>query len=179
MQIKTNRLLLIPLPVEQLALLIFDCRRLEAVLDCHYNGEPLENEFLQILKKQVAAATYYKTIYPEDYPFYTFWLLMKHDDRCIIGTACFKDRPNASGEVEIGYGLADIHQGFGYMAEAVSQMCQWAFAQENVRFVTAETDKENLASQHVLGRCGFVPYSKEQSETLWWRVAKAHYRSRK
>lgn len=55
----------------------------------------------------------------------------------------------------------------GYMTEAVKAMCGWAFSQEGVRQVTAETDKQGTASQRVLKRCGFVVYRQE--ETLWWK----------
>ncbi len=172
MEIETERLLLMPLTVVQLALLIFDRSKLENELCCQYEGEQVEGEFLKILKKQVAVATYFKTIHPDEYPFYTIWVLLCKKGRRIIGTASFKDRPNKAGEVEIGYGLADAHQGFGYMTEAVVGMCDWAFTQEEIHVVTAETDKENLASQRVLTRSGFLKCEVENTETLWWQLKK-------
>ena len=50
------------------------------------------------------------------------------------------------------------------MTEAVKAITEWALSQENVKQVKAETDAENIASQKVLCRSGFVSNGKMGEE---------------
>ena len=56
----------------------------------------------------------------------------------------------------IGFGIDAAYQGNGYATEAVNGMVKWAFAQENVRCVTAQTEQDNNRSKKVLRNNGFV-----------------------
>ena len=73
-----------------------------------------------------------------------------------IGGIGFKGAPDGEGTVEIGYGIDAAYQGNGYATEAVNGMVKWAFAQENVRCVTAQTEQDNNRSKKVLRNNGFV-----------------------
>ena len=44
----------------------------------------------------------------------------------------------------------------GYMTEAVIAMTRWASEQVDVKYVEAETELDNRASQRVLEKAGFV-----------------------
>ena len=72
--------------------------------------------------------------------------------------------PAKDRAVEIGYGILPSYEGNGYMTEAVQGMIRWAFAQQDVDFVEAETDPDNRASQRILEKCGFVPNGKTGEE---------------
>ena len=72
--------------------------------------------------------------------------------------------PAKDRTVEIGYGILPSYEGNGYMTEAVQGMTRWAFAQQDVDFVEAETDPDNRASQRILEKCGFVPNGKTGEE---------------
>ena len=104
---------------------------------------------------------------------YAIWNMeLKDESGIIVGDFCFKGLSD-DGVIEIGYGLKEEYRHHGYMTEAVKAMCGWAFSQEGVRRVTAETDKQGTASQRVLIRCGFVRYRQE--ETLWWKCLPGVY----
>ena len=53
------------------------------------------------------------------------------------------------------YGIAEEHQGRGYATEAVTAAVSWALQQNAVSCVTAEVDKDNIASIRVLEKSGF------------------------
>ncbi|MDU1892245.1 MAG: GNAT family N-acetyltransferase [Dysgonomonas sp.] len=53
--------------------------------------------------------------------------------------------------------------------EQADAMSRWALAQPDVKAVMAETLKENIASQRVLQKCGFILY-REEGESLWWKL---------
>lgn len=164
MIIQTERLELILLTPNQLELWIEDITELEKELDCSYKAEAMEGLFLEIVKKQ------YEIIQKDlnNYLWHSFFLLIRKDDRVVVGSADFKDIPNENGEVEIGYGLGKEFEHNGYMTEAVNAMCEWVLKQNGVTSVIAETYLENLASQKILERCGFK--KDKVGETFWWKL---------
>lgn len=164
MKIETERLELVALQPRQLKLWIDDISSLEGELNVTYKAEPMDGFFLDIVKEQLRITEEN----PENYCWHSFWLLVRRNDRTVVGSADFKDVPNDKGEVEIGYGLGEMFEHNGYMTEAVKAMCDWAFEQGGVSNVIAETDLDGLASQRILERCGFNKYRQE--ETIWWRL---------
>ena len=87
---------------------------------------------------------------------YAPWKMSLRGDTKYIGDLCFKG-PAQNGAVEIGYGILPEYEGKGYTTEAAKAMLAWAFQQTGVRFVEAETEPDNRASQRILEKCGFVP----------------------
>lgn len=73
-----------------------------------------------------------------------------------IGGIGFKGAPDTNGTVEIGYGIDEAYRRQGYAAESVSALVRWALAQEGVRLIIAQTEANNLVSQRVLLKNGFV-----------------------
>lgn len=73
-----------------------------------------------------------------------------------IGGLCFKCKPDNEGSVEIGYGIYEDYQNHGYATEAVKGVTEWALKQNGVKCVCAQTDEENIISQKVLIKSGFI-----------------------
>lgn len=165
MKIDTERLELVPLTPALSRLWIDDIPALEQALNCSYQAEPMEGVFLDIIRGQLEKTE--KD--PKNYLWYSFWFLIRKSDRIVVGSADFKDGPNDQGGVEIGYGLGSQFEHNGYMTEAIRAMCDWAFDQNIVR-VTAETYLDNLPSQRILQRCGFLEEKRE--DTIWWRLSR-------
>lgn len=74
-----------------------------------------------------------------------------------MGSIGFKGSANESGEVEVGYGIEEEHRRKGYGLEAVNVMMEWAFQNEKVYYIMAETLADNTASQRLLEKAGFTP----------------------
>lgn len=163
MKIETERLEILALTPVQIRLWIENMPILEEKINCCYKAESLEGLFLEIVKHQLSIAENDGT----NYFWHGFWFLIRKEDRTVIGSADFKDRPNEKGEVEIGYGLGKSFQHSGYMTEAVHAMCNWALQQKKVAHVIAETDLDGVASQRILRRCGFIS-TKADKDSLWW-----------
>ena len=165
MKIETKRLEIIPLTSQQFELWLNNISQLEKELNCTYKATELEGFFLEILKGQLEITK--KD--PANYQWHSFWMLIRKEDRVVVGLADFKDIPNENGEVEIGYGLGKEFEHNGYMREAVLEMCKWALKQEGVKSVIAETDLDGIASQNILKSCGFKEYKR--NETSWWKIS--------
>ena len=91
----------------------------------------------------------------DDWGWYALWLIVRKDGSH-IGNLSFKGTPE-DGTAEIGYGIAEEFRGLGYATEALETILEWAFDQPGVMRIAAETAPDNLASQRVLAKCGFLP----------------------
>ena len=99
---------------------------------------------------------------PELRQWYAAWFIeLPKGER--VGDICFKGLAS-TGTVEIGYGLLQEYWGKGYATEAVKAMIEWAFRQPGVKAIEAETEANNIASQRVLQKAGFVPLGKSGDE---------------
>ena len=83
----------------------------------------------------------------EDYIWYTNWVIVSKEKNCIVGGK---------------------YQAKGYMTETVRLMKDWLLSQSNVKYVIADTDKNNIASHKVLRKAGATLYS-ESNELYFWR----------
>lgn len=149
---KTERLELVPMAVEEVLALAESC------------GDP---ELSGAYREMAAGAA----AHPEQALWYTAWKIFRQDAGEMAGDLCFKGLPD-SGRPEIGYGLLPEHQGKGYATEAVKAACGWAFSQEGVRAVEAETEPGNRASQRVLLKVGFRPLGIDGEEGPRFRLEK-------
>ena len=163
-KIETRRLDLLALAPRQLELLAIDLPSLEKELHCSYQAEPMK----VLLKKTAEGQRRQMEQDLPHYLWYTFWLMQRKTDQVIVGSVTFRETPNASGEVEVGYGLGKAFEGQGYMTEAVKALCQWALGQKGVRHILAETEREGIRSQRILQRCGFK--AQAWDDTIWWKL---------
>ena len=116
-----------------------DLPALEGKLGCKYMGEPVEGIFRDIILGQAEKAENDEA----NCAFHSFWLVIRKTDNIAVGSFGFKHPPNENCEVEIGYGLGKVHEGNGYMTEAVAAICKWAKARDDVDYVIAETESHN------------------------------------
>ena len=93
--------------------------------------------------------------HPADRLWYTAWQIALKDGTP-VGDLGFKG-PAADGAVELGYGVAEAHRCRGYATEAAQGLLEWAFSQDGVYFVEAETAPDDEISQRVLQKLEFKP----------------------
>ena len=113
--------------------------------------------------------------HPEQWEWYAIWMI-ELKDGTHAGELCFKGI-DESGSAEIGYGVAENYQNCGYATEAVCAVVDWALRQNRIKRVTAEVDKDNIASVRVLEKSGFeltdiigeegTIYRKERQQTMF------------
>lgn len=107
---------------------------------------------------------------PDQRIWYALWVLQLNDGSGnIVGSLSFKGL-NDNGMLEIGYGINPKYEGKGLMTEAVSAIVRWASEQPGVLFIEAETEPDNIASQRVLEKAGFISsgvIGAEGSRFIW------------
>ncbi len=91
--------------------------------------------------------------------------------RATVGTCGFKGPPDATGMVEIAYGINADQQGKGYATEVADALVAYAFTDTQVRFVRAHTLSDTNASARVLTKCGFRPVGRvlDPEDGVVWR----------
>jgi ribosomal-protein-alanine N-acetyltransferase len=77
------------------------------------------------------------------------------DDGSILGR--FNLVRIEDGTAELGYRVAQRVAGRGVATATVRELCQLAVEQYGLRMLRAATSRENVASQKVLTKAGFVP----------------------
>lgn len=78
------------------------------------------------------------------------------------------------GVIQIGYGIAPCSHGRGNATAAIAELLAWAKNDARVNSVYAETGIDNVASQQVLSRNGFVQTGQrlddEDGAVFCWRA---------
>ncbi len=116
--------------------------------------------------------------HPEDARWWT-WLPVLRSENLLVGSCGYMGRPNAQGEVEIGYEIAEHQRGRGLASEAVLALVHHAFAHATVHCVIAHTLPELNPSAKILRRIGFLQTGEKQDPeegTVWrWEFPRAAY----
>lgn len=154
-ELKTKRLIIVPLSNEQLS-------------------DKMKNEQDEHMRKAYAEMLIGCTEHPKERLWYTDWQLYLRGGPP-VGSLGFKGPPQ-NGEVEIGYGIDEAYRNKGYSTEAVKAAMNWALSRDEVYFVMAETEPDNAASRQVLEKLGFSPcglgeegprFEKEKARSGW------------
>lgn len=163
--IETSRLRIIALREEEFGMLLESTPDMERALGLEPSGAELDRE------THSAMFGLYSDMleHPAAWPWNTNWQIVLKEENVAVGSACFMGPPDRAGEVEIGYGINEGRRGRGYMAEALAGLCRWAFAQDGVAAVAAQTGMANPASGRVLEKCG-MKVCRTEGERLWWRL---------
>ena len=162
-RVETERLVLFPYTKENLALFNNDIASFEETYGVVYRGEELDYllaGFLRKLEREIADD-------PENYLFFTEFLIVLRENSHVIGSIDFKYMPR-DGVTEVGYGMNPSYTGHGYMTEALTAFLGFGKSL-GIRTVRADTRKDNFKSQNVLKRCGFV-FTHEDDKRFWWEI---------
>ena len=167
MERTTSRLRLIPLLPELMSALTEGWDQLPLRLGVETAGlqipEVFHREFPQGLRHCDAMCR----THPHQYAWYTMWLLVLRDENRVIGGMGLNGPADEKGQVFTGYWMDDRYQRRGYMTEAVAGLCGWVFEDQSVHAVTANTPADNVASQRVLIKNGFVRKGKFEGHPFW------------
>lgn len=166
-RIRTERLNLLPLSLEQLSLYLTEPKGLERELRFPVSRAIVTERVQRAIGMKIAKMT---EAARSIHAWHTYWLIVIAEESYGAGLAGFKGYPGSRGEVEIGYGIDPAYQGKGYMTEAVRALIDWAFREPDCQSIIApETQKSNVASNRVLEKVGMHIYH-ETDVALYWRI---------
>jgi RimJ/RimL family protein N-acetyltransferase len=93
------------------------------------------------------------------------YVVVENSSGMSIGGVGFTSLPNELGEVEIGYGICRSFEGKGMATESVLAMCE--IAGSGISAILADTERDNVASQRVLQKCGFQIVGNTDDLVRW------------
>ena len=165
--IESKRLLLKPLTYEQLLKYIRLDNSLEMELGVASNLRTISADLQEALETHTLPMV---ADHSKNYLFFTLWTAISKENNKMVADICMLGEPNEVGEVEIGYGTQVEFQGQGFMTEIVATMLQWLQTQNHVKYITASTEKTNIASHKVLQKNGFIHTDNDDTMLYWKRI---------
>jgi [ribosomal protein S5]-alanine N-acetyltransferase len=88
----------------------------------------------------------------------------------VIGSINLKGPPDADGDVEIGWGLAEHHRHRGYALEAALAVVAWVLQQPAVRCISATVPDDNPPSQGLAAKLGLVRTGETRRDLPLWKT---------
>jgi RimJ/RimL family protein N-acetyltransferase len=169
--LQTERLLLMALTRNQLDIALHEPERLASVLHIQVNPDVFSDESRQAMSIKVSRMDHA----PLDlHAWFTYFLMVLAKERRAIGVCGFKGAPGPFGSVEVGYAVHEDYRNRGYMTESVRGLVAWAFTQPGCKAVTAETLRDNFASQRVLQKVG-LHLERASENMFYWKIERDEY----
>lgn len=154
--IQTPRLILVPANLPRLEAAASDNRsELSALL----GGVEIEPDWTAFPDAIVWMRDFLRE-FPADINWWNYMTIHRADKK-LIGTCGFKGEPDPNGDVEIGYETASAYRNRGLATEAARGLLRFAFGDERVRRVNANTLAEENASTRLLRTLGFTLTGEE------------------
>jgi len=161
--IHTQRLMLVPLKIDQLQLALQDMSALERSMNVN-----IKRDFITARVQRAIGMKIEKMQKSDEaqHNWFTYWLIIIQPEQVGAGMLGFKGFPDQTGSTEIGYGIDEMYQGRGYMSEAVQRLVDWAFTHPFCQTITA-TEVENPASRRLLEKLGARLVNTTDHSTSW------------
>ena len=156
--VTTGRLRLVPLPLALLdAVLVGDWEQARALAPFPLTEQTFAGDRYVLELRQTQL---------RDDPGIEAWLYRVAVDRTsgqVVARIGFHAAPDADGTVEVGYSVQPEHRRLGLATEMASGLIAWG-REQGARQVRASTTPDNLGSQAVLARLGFVRTGEQIDE---------------
>ncbi|MGH4120371.1 GNAT family N-acetyltransferase [Clostridium sp.] len=98
---------------------------------------------------------------------FEFWMIVKKDNMRVVGDIGFHGKPNAEGEVEVGFGLVERERGKGFAFEALKAIVNWLSFQHSVKYIRADCLISNKSSARTLEKVGMREISRDHDLIYW------------
>ncbi len=171
--LESSNLVIKPLTASELQLYKINDGQLEHALGAQYHPRNVPYELYDALEQEIIPNV---EVNKDAYLFYTLWSIYHKELNCLVGDICFKGPADIDGQIEIGYGTYPDFQGRGIMKEAINLILEWAFSQEGIKRILAETEEDNIASHAVLKANRFSPL--ENLYTIMWNLDKNKFKEK-
>lgn len=166
-ELETERLILLPLQAESLALSLEDYESMQKNLGLNILNTTLDDEMQYAMNVRLR-----KVLEDVDhYMWLTNWAIVHKKENQIIGFIMLKGVPNEKGEVIVGYGIDENFRRRRFATEALQRLIEWVFESPKALSVIADTEKTNISSHKVLENLGATQY-KETDDLIWWKIEK-------
>jgi [ribosomal protein S5]-alanine N-acetyltransferase len=165
-ELETERLRLIPLDNQLLHIWHEQGRNaMEAKL--RLNPSEWQQDELTIAETMDAVENFWLPMTDEhvgNFFWFTNWEIVLVSENLSIGGLGFAGMPDEDGKTAIGYMIDAKYWGKGYATEAVAGLIDWAMMDLTLKTITADTEHDNIPSQIVLEKNGFIKVGEGEAQ---------------
>jgi [ribosomal protein S5]-alanine N-acetyltransferase len=165
--LETTRLKLVPLTHAQLLLYKNNPSALAESLSLRYLERQNDPSVVNELAEATEFWVYQTKNNPEHFEWFTTWEIILKEKNVAVGGIGFSGLPDADGKSMTGYGLDMRYYGKGIATEALQAMIAWAFKNNDLKTIIADTPVEHVASQRVLIKNNFVESARNEMLVHW------------
>lgn len=166
--ITTERLRLIPLTHELLKQCHENRALMEVDLGLDISDMQIDDDYKAELKNAMECFWLPKTLeHPDRYQWYTNWEIVLISNNTAIGGIGFVGYPTEEGTAEVGYMIDERERSKGYAGEALEGLIEWGRSNARIHQVIARTHQDNLPSQKLLLKAGFVKSEMEEEIVIY------------
>lgn len=144
MELKTNRLLLVPCTKE--SVLKYVCSLADATSHVKNCLEKLEEETCSNGQT---------------------WLLIEQNKGIVVGEIVITKDLNRQGRVHVSYQILSYARNKGYAVEALNTLFSWVFTYGGVQAITADSSKADVHTKMTLAHLGMKIKNESISQTSW------------
>ena len=170
--IDTKNLLLVPFTIPMLEAMIQGQESFFTLTSYHL---PLRfTEFPESMEFSIDAIKKNEPMLP-----WTSYAIILKSENMYSGQCGFKSLPDANGQVELGYEIAEDYRLKGYANEVITALIDIAFSKTEINVIIAHTLPAKNISNHLLIKHGFI-FDKsiidEEDGKIWkWSLSRYQY----
>lgn len=165
--LETTRLKLVPLTHAHMLLYKNDPLALAKSLNIQYlerqNDPATANDLAEAIDFWITGTQKH----PEHFEWFTTWEIILKEENVAVGGIGFAGLPDEHGKSMTGYGIDMRYHGRGIATEALQAMIEWAFQNDCLKTIIADTPVNHIASQRVLIKNNFVESSRDEALVHW------------
>lgn len=165
--LETTRLKLVPLTHEQLLLYKNNPPALAQSLNIRYLERQNDPSVIQELAEATEFWISHTKKHPVNFEWYTTWEIVLKEEHVSVGGIGFSGLPDAEGKSMAGYGLDVRYYNRGIATEALQAMIGWAFKNNDLKTIVADTPVKHVASQRILIKNNFIESSRDEALVHW------------
>jgi len=165
--LESEQLILLALDFESLSLLKSDRVLLEKHLALDFTGHKVSPEIQIEIKRDLRCRI--QEVYENavDYLWYTSWEIILKVKNQSVGAIGLTGIPDENGETMLGYYIDERNRNNGFASEAIKTLTKWAFLNKKLIQINAYTQNNNISSQKVLQKNGFILAGNDEDLMHW------------
>lgn len=111
--------------------------------------------------------------HPQDYLYYTIWLIINKENRNVAGHLFFSGSPDACGEIELYSEIFEEEQEHEYLKESINAVVAWAANIKRIKLIRTNVPVNDNFASRIMKESGFEKISGFHHFENWiWKNEK-------
>jgi [ribosomal protein S5]-alanine N-acetyltransferase len=167
MQLLTNILYLKPLDLKELDIFIRALQSNVSICFAKLPNRYRNKLFIDCLEKDLKINVSSK---PEEYLFYTIWLIIDKDTESVVGHIFFNGSPDYHGEIELNFEIFEEEKEHLFIKESIEALVVWASTNKRIKNIKTTVPLNKKLVSSIMTENGFEKNTRFQHFESWiWK----------